>query len=68
MAKQLPEKKDKKMDDDITKCFTYNVDMIIQVFAQNETEARGKLDRDGGYVSKRDVKLLDSVALFSGEK
>ena len=67
MAK-LPEKKDKKMDDDITKCFTYNVDMVIQVFAQNEIDARANLDKDGGYVSKRDVKLIDSVALFSGEK
>lgn len=67
MAK-LPEKKDKKMDDDITKCFTYNVDMVIQVFAQNEIDARAKLDKEGGYVSKRDVKLIDSIALFSGEK
>lgn len=61
-------KGDKKQDNDVTKCFTYNVDMIIQVLAENEIIAREKLDKEGGYVTKRDVKLLDSIALYSGDK
>jgi hypothetical protein len=46
-----------------TSCFTYKVEMIIQVLAEDEPKALEKLNKDGGYVSKRNVKLLDSVAL-----
>jgi hypothetical protein len=51
-----------------SKCFTYNVDMIIQVIAEDEVAARDKLDREGGYVTKRNVALVDAVSLFSGDK
>ena len=49
------------------KCFSYNVNMIIHVFAKNETEAREKLDKEGGFVGKREVSLADQVILHHGK-
>jgi hypothetical protein len=46
-----------------TTCYTYKVEMIIQVLAETEPKALEKLNKDGGYVTNRSVKLLDSVAL-----
>jgi len=48
-----------------TSCYTYQVTMLIQVLAKDEITAREKLDRDGGYVTKRDVELKYSIALYS---
>ena len=50
-----------------TICYTYEVTMTVQVLAQNEPQASEKLSVEGGHVSKRDVKLLNSVEVFSGE-
>lgn len=47
-------------------CFTYEVKMIVQVMAEDETKAKEQLDKNGGYVTKREVKLLDSVTLHNG--
>lgn len=52
--------------DDVTNCYTYEVKMIIQILAKDEETAREKLDKDGGYVTKRDVELKDSISLYSG--
>jgi hypothetical protein len=41
--------------------------MVVQILAPNEEIAREKLDRDGGYVSKREVNLIDTVHLYTGE-
>jgi glycerol kinase len=46
-----------------TSCFTYKVEMIVQILAEDEPKALDKLNKDGGYVSNRTVKLLDSIAL-----
>ena len=40
--------------------------MIIQVLAKDQETAKDKLDKDGGYVTKRDVELKDSISLYSG--
>jgi hypothetical protein len=48
-----------------TSCYTYQVTMIVQILAKDELTAREKLDKDGGYVTKRDVELKDSIALYS---
>lgn len=48
-----------------TRCFTYEVKMIIQVLSDNEETARKQLDDKGGYVSSRNVTLLDSIPLLS---
>lgn len=51
-----------------TRCFTYEVKMIIQILADNEDIAKKQLDDKGGYVSSREVRLVDSVPLFSGDE
>jgi hypothetical protein len=52
--------------DDVTNCYTYEVKMIIQILAKDEETAKEKLDKDGGYVTKRDVELKDTISLYSG--
>jgi len=54
------------IQDDVTNCYTYEVTMIIQILAKDEETAREKLDKDGGYVTKRDVELKDTISLYSG--
>jgi len=54
------------IQDDVTNCYTYEVKMIIQVLAKDEDTAKEKLDKDGGYVTKRDVELKDTISLYSG--
>lgn len=51
--------------EDQTRCYTYEVKMIIQVLSDTEENARKQLDDKGGYVSKRAVALKDSVPLLS---
>jgi hypothetical protein len=48
-----------------TRCYTYEVKMIIQVLADSEENAKNQLDDKGGYVSSRKVTLLDSIPLLS---
>lgn len=48
-----------------TRCYTYEVRMVIQILADDEDTAKKQLDDKGGYVSSREVKLLDSVPLLS---
>jgi hypothetical protein len=59
----MKKEKDKKP----VSCFTYEVKMIIQILADDEPSAKEKLDKEGGYVTKRDVTLKDSVVLYNGE-
>lgn len=49
-----------------TNCYTYEVLMVIQVLAEDKEKADDKLDREGGYVSKRTVILRDTVPLYDG--
>ena len=57
MAKESKEQKE-------TKVFTYEVKMIVSIFDTEEKSAQDKLDREGGYVSKRDVLLLDAQPII----
>jgi len=56
----------KKKETSSTSCFTYEVNMIVQVLAESREDADGKLDREGGYVSRRDVVLKDVAYLYDG--
>jgi len=47
--------------------FTYKVNMIVSVFAENERQAREQLDSSGGFVSFREVDLADSAELYRPE-
>lgn len=49
-----------------TYCYSYEVTMVVQIFAQNEDQARTSLDTNGGYVSKREVVLKDTVSIYNG--
>lgn len=49
-------------------CFTYEVTMLVHVYAKNREEADTKLDSEGGFVSRRDVELKDLVNLYSGDE
>ena len=51
-----------------THAYTYEVKMIVQILAEDEKSARERLDGQGGYVTSREVKLKDSVALFNGKE
>ena len=51
-----------------TKCFSYEVTMLVHIIADNETTAKNQLDEKGGIVTKRDVKLLNSAVLYGEEK
>jgi len=50
-----------------TQCFSYEVVMLVHVIADDETTAKSQLDDKGGIVTKREVKLLNTAALY-GEK
>jgi hypothetical protein len=62
MTKEI--KMDKVED---TSCFTYKVEMIVQILAEDETKAADQLEKNGGYITSRKVILMDSVSLFNGE-
>jgi hypothetical protein len=53
------------MNEDTT-CYTYKVEMILQVLAADETTARLQLDDKGGYITSRKVSFLDSVPVYKG--
>lgn len=55
----------KMSDKEQTRCYTYEVKMVIQVLSDSEESAKKQLDDKGGYVSNRTVTLLDSVPLLS---
>ena len=50
-----------------TSCFTYKVEMIVQILAEDEPKAADQLEKQGGYVTSRKVVLMDSVPLFNGK-
>lgn len=53
-------------DSETTSCFTYKVEMIIQILASDQESARSQLDEKGGYVTSRKVTFLDSVPVYLG--
>jgi hypothetical protein len=50
-----------------TRAYTYEVKMVVQILAEDEKEARNRLDSQGGYVTSREVVLKDSIPLFNGK-
>jgi hypothetical protein len=45
-------------------CFSYEVTMLVHIIADDEADAKSQLDEKGGIVTKRDVKLVNSVILY----
>lgn len=63
----MEEKKDKDIGTLATHAYTYEVLMVVQILAEDEKEARNRLDNQGGYVTSRKVILKDSIPLFNGK-
>ena len=47
----------------MTKCYTYEVTMTVQVLADDEASASQSLDEKGGHVSDRKTKLIKTTDL-----
>lgn len=56
-----------KKDNKITAIYSYKVVMMVHVVADDATDARKKLDEQGGIVTQRDVEVLNAQPLY-GEK
>jgi hypothetical protein len=56
-----------KREEKETNCYTYKVEMTVQVFAENLEQANARLDENGGYISSRVVNLLDSNVVYTGQ-
>ncbi len=56
------------MSEQVTNSYTYTVDMVVSVFAENQEQAFEKLNVEGGYVSKRVVNLVHEMNVFTPEK
>jgi hypothetical protein len=51
-----------------TQCFSYEVVMLVHIIADDETTAKTQLDDKGGIVTKRYVKLVNTVTLYGESK
>jgi hypothetical protein len=51
-----------------TQCFSFEVTMLVHVIADDEATAKSQLDEKGGIMTKRDVKLLNTVILYGEDK
>jgi hypothetical protein len=51
-----------------TQCFSYEVNMLVHIIADNEATAKSQLDEKGGIVTKRDVKLVNTSTLYGEDK
>ncbi len=62
--KKIEEKNKVRVNDKPKSMYTYSVDMIVSVFAENEEAALSTLDENGGFVSYRNVEIKDVVAIY----
>lgn len=51
-----------------TQCFSFEVNMLVHVIADDEATAKSQLDEKGGIMTKRDVKLLNTITLYGEEE
>jgi len=52
----------------VKQCFSYEVVMLVHIIADDEITAKKQLDDQGGIVTKRDVKLVNTQTLYGEEK
>ena len=55
-------------DTPISKVFTFQVNMVVQILAEDEDMAKAKLEREGGYITTREVDLLNTAMLHNERK
>lgn len=51
----------------VSSIYSFQVDMMVHVIADTPDEARKKLNEQGGIMTKREVTLINTSALY-GEK
>jgi hypothetical protein len=51
-----------------TQCFSYEVTMLVHIIADDEATAKSQLDEKGGIMTKREVKLLNTITLYGEEE
>ena len=51
-----------------TQCFSYEVNMLVHIIADDEVTAKAQLDEKGGIVTKREVKLVNTATLYGESK
>ena len=51
-----------------TQCFSFEVTMLVHVIADDEATAKSQLDEKGGIMTKREVKLLNTITLYGEEE
>jgi hypothetical protein len=51
-----------------TQCFSFEVTMLVHIIADDVETAKSQLDEKGGIMTKRDVKLLNTVTLYGEEE
>ncbi len=51
-----------------TQCFSFEVTMLVHVIADDEATAKSQLDEKGGIMTKRDVKLVNTVTLYGEDQ
>jgi hypothetical protein len=51
-----------------TTCFTYKVELLVQVLAEDEAKALEFLEKSGGYVTSRQATLVGSTKLYNGKE
>jgi len=64
----MTKKEEKAATPEATSCFTYKVEMLVQILAKDEATAADQLEKQGGYVTSRTVSLVDAVSLYNGTK
>jgi hypothetical protein len=50
-----------------TFCYTYKVEMLVQVVSKDEPSAAEFLEKNGGYITSRKISLMDVVSLYNGK-
>ena len=55
------------MSKESSTCFTYKVELIVQVLAPDEASAKEFLDKTGGYIVSRNATLINSATVYEGK-
>lgn len=58
----------KKEKEKATSIFSYKVEMLVHIVADEEIAARAQLDEKGGIVTKRDVELVNASIIYGETK
>jgi hypothetical protein len=55
------------LDENETNVYTYEVKLTISIVANSLESATEKLNKDGGYINRREITLLDSTNVYATE-